>query len=125
MTHTAGGDYEQAKSDIKQALLLSPRDAQVGLWEFIYGRADLALGRYAEAIDEEHRAIDDGLAGYWPHEVLAAAHALSGQDKEARAELAETARLNPKISSIKSLTPLDAGIPRLVEGLRKAGMPDE
>ena len=125
MTHTAGGEYEQAKTDIKQALRLSPRDAQIGLWEFIYGRADLALGRYAEAIDEEHRAIGDGLAGYWPHEVLAAAYALSGQDKEARAELAETARLNPKIISIKSLTPLDVGIPRLVDGLRKAGMPEE
>jgi hypothetical protein len=56
---------------------------------------------------------------------LTAAYALSGQDKEARVELAETARLNPKITSIKSLTPLDVGIPRLVEGLRKAGMPDE
>ena len=125
MTHTAGGDYEQAKTDIKQALRLSPRDTQIGLWEFIYGRADLALGHYAEAIDEEHRAIDDGLAGYWPHEVLTAAYALSGQDKEAKVELAETVRLNPKITSIKSLTPLDVGIPRLVEGLRKAGMPDE
>ena len=60
-----------------------------------------------------------------PHEVLTAAYSLSGQDKEARAELAEATRLNPKITSIKSLTPLDAGIPRLVEGLRKAGMPEE
>jgi tetratricopeptide (TPR) repeat protein len=115
------GDYEQVKADIKQALRLSPRDAQIGL----YGRADLGLGRYADAIDEEHRAIDDGFTTYWPHEVLTAAYALSGQDKEARAELAETTRLNPKITSIMSLTPLDAGIPRLVEGLRKAGLPED
>jgi adenylate cyclase len=125
IAHTASGDYEEAKSDIRQALRLSPRDAQIGLWEFVYGRADVGLGRYTEAIDEEHRAIDDGFKVYWPHEVLAAAYALSGQESEAKAELAETARLNPKITSIKSLTPLDAGIPRLVEGLRKAGMPDQ
>jgi adenylate cyclase len=125
IVHTARGDYEQAKSDTKQALRLSSRDAQIGLWEFVYGRADVGLGHYAEAIDEEHRAIDDGFTVYWPHEVLAAAHALSGHDSEATAELAETAHLNPKITSIKSLTPLDAGIPRLVEGLRKAGLPEE
>jgi adenylate cyclase len=125
LIHTASGDYEQAKADIKQALRLSPRDPQIGLWEFVYGRADLGLGRYGDAIDEEHRAMDDGFMAYWPHEVLTAAYSLSGQDKEARAELAEATRLNPKITSIKSLTPLDAGIPRLVEGLRKAGMPEE
>ncbi len=125
MVHTASGDYEQAKNDIKQAMRLSPHDPQIGLWEFVYGRAELGLGRYAEAIAEERRAIDDGLMAHWPHEVLTAAYALSGQDTEAKAELAETSRLNPNITSIKSLTPLDAGIPRLVEGLRKAGMPEE
>ncbi|MGA2793644.1 MAG: hypothetical protein ABSE69_08925 [Roseiarcus sp.] len=57
--------------------------------------------------------------------MLAAAYALSGQDKEARAKLAETVRLNPNITSIKSLTALDSKIPRLVEGLRKAGLPAE
>jgi len=125
LIHTASGDYEQVKADIKQALRLSPRDTQIGIWEFVSGRADLGLGRYAEAIDEEHRAIGDGFTTYWPHEVLTAAYALSGHVSEATAELAETAHLNPKITSIKSLTPIDAGIPRLVEGLRKAGMPEE
>jgi tetratricopeptide (TPR) repeat protein len=70
--HTAEGAYEQAKSDIEQAMRLSPRDPQLGLWEFFSGRADLGLGRYAEAIDEEHRAIDDnfrtpiGRTRCWP-----------------------------------------------------------
>jgi adenylate cyclase len=41
--HTARGDYERAKSDIEQATRLSPRDPQLGLWEFVYGRADLGL----------------------------------------------------------------------------------
>jgi len=90
----------------------------------VYGRADLALGRYAEAIDEEHRAIEDHFHAYWPHQVLAAAYALSGHDEEARAELAEAIRLDPNITSIKSLPPVSK-IPRLVDGLRKAGMPEQ
>ena len=65
--------------------------------------------------------------GQWPVGLAAGddegAGALSCKDTKARAELAETARLNPKITSIKSLTPLETGIPRLVEGLHMAGMP--
>ena len=45
---------------------LSPRDPQLGLWELIYGRADLGLGKYTQAIDEEHRAIDDNFENYFP-----------------------------------------------------------
>jgi tetratricopeptide (TPR) repeat protein len=122
---TAEGAYDKAKSDIEQAMRLSPRDPQLGLWEFIDGRADLGLGRYVKAIDEEHRAIDDNFRTYWPHQVLAASYALSGQDKEARAELAESVHLNPQMTSIKSLYPLNRQIPALVDGLRKAGLPEE
>jgi adenylate cyclase len=125
MVHTAEGAYDKAKSDIEQAVRLSPRDPQLGLWEFMSGRADLGLGRYAQAIDEEHRAIDDNFKTYNPHETLAAAYALSGQDKEARAELAEAIHLNPSMTSIKSLIPLHRQIPALVDGLRKAGLPAE
>jgi hypothetical protein len=57
--------------------------------------------------------------------VLAAAYALGGQDKEARAELAEAIRLNPHMNSIKSLIPFHRQIPALVDGLRKAGFPEE
>jgi adenylate cyclase len=125
VVHTAEGAYDKAKSDIEQAMRLSPRDPQLGLWEFINGRADLGLGRYAQAIDEEHRAIGDNFKTYFPHEVLAAAYALSGQDKEARAELAEAIHLNPHMTSIKSVIPLHRQIPALVDGLRKAGLPEE
>jgi adenylate cyclase len=123
--HTAEGAYDKAKSDIEQATRLSPRDPQLGLWEFINGRADLGLGKYAQAIDEEHRAIDDNFKTYFPHQVLAAAYALTGQDKEARAELAEAIHLSPNMKSIKSLIPLHLKIPALIEGLRKAGLPEE
>ena len=64
--NTAEGAYDKAKSDIEEAMRLSPRDPQLGLWEFTSGRADLGLGRYAQAIDEEHRAIDDNFNTYLP-----------------------------------------------------------
>ena len=123
--HSQLGDYEQSKSDIEQAMRLSPRDVQLGIWEFLYGQADLGLGHYAEAIDEEHRAIDDDFNVYLPHLVLAAAYALSNRDKGARAELAEAIRINPKITSIKSLGPITTAQPSMLDGLRKAGLPQE
>jgi adenylate cyclase len=123
--HSQLGDYEQSKSDIEQAMRLSPRDVQLGIWELIYGQADLGLGLYDEAIDEAHRAIDDGFNVYMPHLLLAAAYALSNRDKEARAELAEATGFNPKITSIQSLRPLERLQPSLVDGLRKAGLPEE
>jgi adenylate cyclase len=123
--HSQLGDYEQSKSDIEQAMRLSPRDVQLGIWEFLYGQADLGLGHYAEAIDEEHRAIDDDFNVYLPHLVLAAAYALSNRDKGARAELAEAIRINPKITSIKSLGPINTAQPSMLDGLRKAGLPQE
>jgi len=44
---------------------LSPHDTQLGIWEYLYGRADLGLGHYVEAIDEEHRAIDGDFDTHW------------------------------------------------------------
>ena len=124
LIHIQLGANEQAKSDIDQAMRLSPRDVQLGIWEFIHGQADLALGHYAEAIEAERRAIDGDFNVYLPHLALAAAYALSNRDKEARAELAEAIRINPKITSIRSGWPFEG--PRAVaEGLRKIGLPEE
>src|SRR3984885_10032797 len=124
ITHNGRGEYEQAISDLEKAMRLSPHDPQLGIWEYHHGLADLGLGHSAEAVDEERRAIDDGFGTYWPHQALAAAYALLGRDNEAKAELAESSRLNPQVTSIKSLPPL-SNIPRLIDGLRKAGMPEE
>ncbi len=124
ITHNGRGEYEQAISDLEKAMRLSPHDPQLGIWEYHHGLADLGLGHSAEAVDEERRAIDDGFGTYWPHQALAAAYALLGRDNEAKAELAESGRLNPHVTSIKSLPPL-SNIPRLIDGLRRAGMPEE
>ena len=119
------GRCEQAIAHIKQAFALSPRDPFSGLWRTSLGIAELCLGRLDAAIEELKRAIDAGYRTYNPYAYLAAAEAAKGNDAEAKSALAEARRLNPQLT-IKWF--LDAGPPvppMIVEGLRKAGVPEE
>ncbi len=57
------GRYEQAISDVQQAMRLSPRDPRIAYWQVDLGDAELGLGHFDAAIDKYHKAID---AGYRP-----------------------------------------------------------
>ena len=46
------GHYEQSMSDLQQAMKISPRDANIGMWHMEMARALLALTRYDAAIQE-------------------------------------------------------------------------
>jgi Polyketide cyclase / dehydrase and lipid transport len=59
-----------------------------------------------------------------PYGCLAAAYALDGKTEEANAALAEARRLNPKLT-VKRMIAAGPDIPNLLEGLRKAGLPEE
>ena len=118
------GRYEQAKSDVQQAMRLSPRDPRIGLWLVTLGDAELGLGHFDAAIDEYHKAIDAGWRAYQPYRSLAAAYALDGKMEEAKSALAEARRLNPKLT-LKWQQTHSMNIPPLLEGLRKAGLPEE
>jgi adenylate cyclase len=89
------------------------------------GDAELGLGRFDAAIDDYRKAIDLGMPTMWPYTSLAAAYALAGKMDDAHAALAEARRLEPKLTSVKWLTPLAPPIPNLFDGLRKAGLPEE
>ena len=54
------GRYEQAISDLEQAMRISPRDSNLGVWHMEMGRELLALRRYDAAIQEGLKAIDLG-----------------------------------------------------------------
>ena len=87
------------------------------------GAAELGLGHIDAAIDEYHQAITLGyrlptLSG------LAAACALGGKMDESKSALAEARRLNPKLT-IKWRIEHGLNLAREVEGLRKAGLPEE
>ena len=118
------GHYEQAKSDVQQAIRLSPRDPTIGLWLVTLGDAELGLGHFGAAIDEYKKAIDAGWRAYQPYRGLAAAHALDGKMEEATSALAEALRLNPMLT-LKWVQTHSQSIPPLLEGLRKAGLPEE
>ena len=124
LAENALGRYEQAKSDVQQAIRLSPRDPMIGLWLMSFGDAELGLGHFDAAVDKYHKAIDAGWRAYQPYRGLAAAYALDGKMEEATSALAEARRLNPQLT-LKWLQTHSPNIPPLVEGLRKAGLPEE
>ena len=51
-------------------------------------------------------------------------HANAGKVDEAKAALAEARRLNPKLT-VKWMIERSAGVPGVLDGLRKAGLPEE
>jgi adenylate cyclase len=124
VAETSLGRFEQAKSDLRQAMRLSPRDPRTGIWHMQVGSAELGEGRYDASIDEQHKALDAGYRAYVPYALLAAAYALDGKMDEAKSALAEARRLNPSLT-LKWAIAHSPNVPRAFEGMRKAGMPEE
>ena len=118
------GHFEQGKSEVGQAMRLSPRDPNTGAWHNFESLAELGLGRFDAAIEESNKAIDAGYRVFPPYVQLAVAYALEGKLAEAKAALAEARRINPKLT-VKLMRELDPDFPWMSEGLRKAGLPEE
>ena len=118
------GRFEQAKSDVQQAMRLSPRDPLIGMFHVILGDAELGLGHFDAAIEKYHNAIDASYPVYYAYSNLAAAYALEGKMDEAKTALAEARRIFPKLT-IKWMIAHTPNLPHVFEGLRKAGLPEE
>ena len=86
--------------------------------------AELGLGHFDAAIEEENKAIGAGYKVFYPYLHLAAAHALKGDIDEAKTALAEARRLNPKLS-VKYLMGRKFYLQPSLDALRKAGLPEE
>jgi Flp pilus assembly protein TadD len=87
---------------------------------------DVALnsGQLDAAIEEYRHAIDAGFRTWIPYGNLAAAYALQGKREQARAELAEALRLKPDLT-VKWFVAHAPNLPKNVEGMRMAGVPEE
>jgi adenylate cyclase len=118
------GNFEQAKSDISQAMQISPHDPFMLIWPVLLGDSELGLGHFDAAINSYQRSIDLGLRAFAPYVDLAAAYALQGKMEDAKIALAEARRLNPQLT-VKWLQSVAPNIQNLFEGVRKAGLPEE
>jgi class 3 adenylate cyclase/TolB-like protein/predicted Zn-dependent protease len=126
------GRAEETEAHVAEALRLSPRDPQVGIWLRAVGTADLVLGRLDRAIDWLRRsvAIDPNNAISCAH--LAAALASAGHEAEAAETWSAARHLVPAFTISKfcgiaaSANPMYLRQRQLLcEGMRKAGVPEE
>jgi adenylate cyclase len=120
----------------EQAIRLSPRDPQIGLFYSRIGRAHLLQSRTDEAIDWCEKARNATPAAAIFRSFLASGYALKGDTESAAAELSEARRLvgDDRYSSIARLRAIESwGVPKVpalfettyFAGLCKAGMPEE
>jgi TolB-like protein len=128
------GNFEQSKSDLMQAMRLSPRDPLIGVWHWYLGDAEFGLGHLARiwgeksgidvAAEEYHKSIEAGFRSFGLYEGLAAIYALEGKTEEAKAAMAEAQRIQDPLT-VKWLILNYPNIPALFEGVRKLGLPEE
>ena len=120
----------------EQAIRLSPRDPQIGLFHSRIGSAHLLQSRIDEAIGWYEKARNATPAHPQFRTFAAAGYGLKGDIERAAAELAEARRLvgDERYSSIARIRAITSwGEPRMCAlaeatyfaGLRKAGLPDE
>jgi TolB-like protein len=127
------GRPEDTEAHVQEALRLSPRDTMAHFWLTFVGIAKIYLGRPEEAVDWLRRSIQANRNNPVSHVYLAAALAIHGRPEEARAAAGAALALNPRFtidgfvsSSSFYDTPINkAGRASVVEGLRKAGLPNK
>jgi adenylate cyclase len=132
------GSAEETIPLVEQAIRLSPRDPNLGIWYQLIGSVHLLQGRIHEATVCLERARYHASAHPNIRSQLASVYALNGENVRAAAELHEAPRLSrddrfSSIALLKALGPLACACPELrdlseatyLAGLRKAGMPEE
>jgi adenylate cyclase len=120
------GRRQEAIAPLEKAIRINPMAPS--LYFRRLGTAYRDIGRYEEAIVQLKKAINLSPDSLYPHIALAATYSLAGSDEEARAEVSEVLRIQPKIS-LESLAKRvayknKADIDRLIDALRKAGLPE-
>ncbi|HZZ24284.1 MAG TPA: tetratricopeptide repeat protein [Roseiarcus sp.] len=136
------GRFEKSLEYVDKAIRLSPRDATLGYWYDLKAQDYFGLNRYDQAIEWARRAIALIPNYPWAHRDLIAALALSGHEAEAGEALQRFLALPPggsggfrTIAAVKAYQAQRTGprsdpavvdlFDRRIEGLRKAGMPEE
>ena len=123
------GAHEEAVKSAEHALRLSPSDPLVGAYASLaMANAHFAVGHYADCVASARDAIERYPEFRPVHHLLVAAAALQGDRVAAAAALPALLRLRPDLSLAwlkKNMTFAGEIGERVLEGLRKAGMPEE
>ena len=131
LTKLFAGRAEQTFGPVETAIRLSPRDPLLSNWLYYICHAHTHLGHDDEAIDWCGKSIATNPLWY-AYIDLISAYGWKGQKDDARAAVAELNKLVPNYTVKKwanedySSNPVFvAQYQRIVEGLRKAGLPEE
>ena len=125
------GRAEEAFVPLETAIRLSPRDPMLNIWYFNICHAYTHLARDDETIEWCRRSVE--VSPFWIAYVdLASAYAWTGRNAEAREAVADLRKLMPNYTVDRwahagfSDNPVFLGqYQRIIEGLRKAGLPEK
>ena len=120
------GRGEETEAHVMEALRLSPRDTFAYRWIFTVGAAKLRLEADHEAVAWLRRSVEANRNFPMAHFFLAAALMLTGKQEQAEAEVRAGLALDPAFTIGRILTPIshEAFRNRMIEALRKAGVPE-
>ena len=127
------GRAAEALAPVEKAIRLSPRDPELYVWYFVLCHANTHLARDPQAIEWCLKSLATGKTFYFAYVDLASAYAWRGQNAEAAAAVAELLKLRPGFT-VQTLVQEGSGtsdnpafrkeFQRIVEGARKAGLPE-
>ncbi|TWB87581.1 TolB-like protein [Bradyrhizobium macuxiense] len=122
------GELDLSIEHHARAMRLSPLDPILYNMHVGTAFAHFLAGRYDEAIVWANSALREQPNFPAANRILAASHALAGHMNEAREAMAHLRELDPSlcISNLSEVYPvrLSVDLAKLVEGLRKAGLPE-
>jgi adenylate cyclase len=127
------GRAADAVAPVERAIRLSPRDPELYVWYYVLCHAHTHLARDAAAIEWCLKSIATGKTYWFVWVDLASAYAWRGQTAEAAAAVGELLKLRPGYT-VQNLVQEGFGYSenptfrkeflRIVEGARKAGVPE-
>jgi TolB-like protein/class 3 adenylate cyclase/Flp pilus assembly protein TadD len=127
------GRSAEALAPVERAIRLSPRDPELYVWYFVLCHANTHLARDAQAIQWCLKSLATGKTFWFAYVDLASAYAWRGQNVEAAAAVAELLKLRPGYtvqtlvqegSEVSDNPAFRKEFQRIVEGARKAGLPE-
>jgi adenylate cyclase len=125
------GHSEDGFADLETALRLSPHDSGVPYWQSFTCELHDFLAHWEQAIEWCNKAIAGNPEQWWAFVHLAAANAWAGHDKEAKDAAAQLQKVDPgfTLQTFAGIHWTDdptfnSQYQRVVEGLRKAGLPE-